>query len=141
VATHAVRHTDPDTRVASDTRIVVLSFLSNIRIPPDTRGTFCLFFVVDTRLPLHMTYPSNPTHGSLPTHGELLLLLGDPLDKPSRHTGHCSSTARRPHSTSLRRHTAGIFLFIVVNGDSRLIGNTCRHRQHMPEFFCSFIVW
>ena len=55
MATHAVRHTDPDTRVTSDTRIVLLSFLSNTRIPPDTRGTFCLFFTVDTRLSFHMS--------------------------------------------------------------------------------------
>jgi len=48
LATHTVRHTD------SDTRILVLSCLSDTRIPPDTRGIVCLSFAVDTRLPLCM---------------------------------------------------------------------------------------
>jgi len=47
----------------SDTRTVALSFLSDTWIPPDTRGAFCLFVIVDTRLSFHMA-----THTILFSH-------------------------------------------------------------------------
>jgi len=79
------------------------------------------------------------------THRGILLLLQPirPTD-PSQHTGCFASfdsfVLGDTHSTSLRRHTAGIHSVNCI-GDSRLllsilIGTTCQHRQHMPEFIC-----
>jgi len=138
VATHAVRHTDYS--------LETHSFFSH--------------HLGDTLLPLFVIY-SRHTTSSL--HGDTRRLIRH--TDPSRHTGNCCSFFPIRHTDPSRhtgnhlffaawRHTQQAFLthreficigdshpllFIVVNGDSRLIGNTCRHRQHMPEFFCSFI--
>jgi len=70
-----------------------------------------------------------PAHGSLLTHGELLLLLGDLLDKPSRHMG--GSLTRRSHRRS------SLLLWLVCGRDLRLLLSfvnalLCRRCRRLP---------
>ena len=114
MATHAVRHTDYSLETHS----------------------FFSYHLGDTLLPLFVICSRHMTSSS---HG-----LSDTRIPPDswgtvvaawRHTQQAFLT----HREFICIGDSRPLLFICVS-DSRLIGNTCRHRQHTPEFSCCVVV-
>jgi len=124
VATHAIRHTDHS--------LETHSFFSH-----HLGDTLLLLFVIcsrhttssshgDTRRLIRHTDPSRHTGNFL-----LLLLLGDLLDKPSRHTG-CSSTCRSYRRSSLFFAMSFLSTILLLH---RRAPSSSRHRRSNRRFF------